>query len=397
MDLNLSEYYPVETFSRNGVDCVLCRIRNRLIIKTPEEYVRQAFINYLVYEKKVPANKIRVEFPLSRIKNNEKKRADVIVYDNDDKKVVLVIECKKGDWGLTDRDFEQAKYYNSVLKADCIVITNGNYHLTYKVFNKEYKKINIIPTYENLLNKYSLKKHIVQDYPYKRGDTLEEYYSKETHDFFLECGFIGVDTKKELYPFISNLIDLVFDADSIFENLHFNGNTILKDLGTSKDSFGNAAGGNWNGDYKKFLVRDKNGDHQTIGIGIFGSAKYENHPRFGNSKGYTYLIVSIDDYEKSHNSLQLNIDKNVNLINGIYYINHNGKLTNGHSGSIKFDVVKNYLKKHAPNLLTSDNTIQLGAFPEKMLYLHSDQNSINFITNLIQYAILRDEIRRGRT
>lgn len=397
MDINISKYHPTETFSRNGLDCFVCKIRNRLIKKTPEELVRQAFIEYLIVEKNIPIDRIEIEFPLTRVKKGDKKRADILVYgDDDNEKVVLVVECKKGDWGLTDRDVEQAKYYNSVLKANCIILTNGNYHLTYKIFNDEYKEISIIPTYNNLLKDHSLKKHIVEESFYERN-TFEELYSKETHDSFLEWGHIGVDTKKELYPFISNLVDLVFDNNSKFENLSFNGNIILKDLGTVIDSFGNAAGGNWNGEYKKFLVRNKNGDHQTIGIGIFGSAKNENHPRFGDSKGYTYLVVSVDDYEKSHNSLQLNIDNNVKLINGIYHINHNGKLTSGHSGSIKFEVVKSYLKKHAPHLLVHGDTIQLGVFPDKKLYLHSDKYAIDFITNLIEYAILRDEIRRGST
>lgn len=395
MELSISKYHPTETFSRNGIDCVLCKIRNRLIKKTPEELIRQAFIEYLVIEKEIPLTKIEIEFPLSRVKKGDKKRADILVYgDDDNEKVILVVECKKGEWGLIDRDVEQAKYYNSVLKASCIVITNGNYHLTYKIFDNQYKQINVIPTFSALLKEHSLKKHIVHNSPYERK-SLEELYLKETHELFIDWGHIGVDTKQEFYPFVANLVDLIFDKNSKFENLNFNGISILKDLGTVYDSFGNAAGGNWNGEYKKFLIRNKNGDHQTIGIGIFGSAKYENHPRFKNSKGYSYLVVSVDDYEKSHNSLQLNIDNNVKLINDVYYVNHNGKLTSGHKGSIRFDVVKNYLKKKAPHLVVAGDTIQLGVFPYKRLHTHTDMYSINFISNLIEYAILRDEIRRG--
>jgi hypothetical protein len=106
-------------------------------------------------------------------------------------------------------------------------------------------------------------------------------------------------------------------------------------------------------------------------------------------------VVSIDDYEKSHNSLQLNIDKNIKKTNGIYHITHNGKLTNGHKGPIKIDIVKSYIKKYAPNLITDENTIQIGSFPDGQLYLHSDEHSKELIKNLIEYAILRDEIRRG--
>lgn len=394
MNINISKYHPTETFSRKGVECFLCNIRNRLIKKTPEELIRQSFIKFLIIEKNIPIGRISIEFPLSRVKKGETKRADILVYgDDDQEKIILVVECKKGDWGLTERDVNQAKYYNSVLNANCFIITNGQYHLTYKKFDSQFKQINIIPTYFNLLKEHSLKTHIVKEYFYERN-TLDGLYSKKIHDFLIDWGHIGVDTKKELYPFVSNIVDLIFDKNSIFESIHFNGNVILKDLGTVIDSFGNAAGGHWNGEYKKFLIRNKNGDHLTVGIGIFGSMKNKNHPQFKNSKGYTYLIVSIDDYEKSHNSLQLNIDNNVKLINGVYYVNHNGKLTNGHSGSIKFETVKSYLKAHASYLLNRENIIQLGILTDRELFLSNNKNSVNFITNLIEYAILRDEIRR---
>jgi hypothetical protein len=67
MNINISKYYPTETFKRNGVDCIICMLRNRLIKKKPEELVRQAFIKYLIIEKKIPLKRIEIEFPLTRI------------------------------------------------------------------------------------------------------------------------------------------------------------------------------------------------------------------------------------------------------------------------------------------------------------------------------------------
>jgi hypothetical protein len=295
----------------------------------------------------------------------------------------LVVECKKDGWGITEKNVEQVKSYNSLFKANCIIVTNGNSFYTYKRFNKQYKPIDIIPSFDQLTKNHSLKNHIISQEPYERH-SLYELYSATTHKYFLNWGHIGIDTKQELYPFISNLVDLFFDKKTSFEKMSFNNIKVRKDIGTVIDSFGNAAGGNWNG------------NHQTIGFGIFGSMKNKNHPQFKNSRGYTYLIVSIDDYEKSHNSLQLNIDKNVKLIDGFYHITHDGKLTNGHSGSLSFDTVKNYLRKKAPHLLNKNGTIQLGILPDKTLFIHKDKNSIQLISNLIEYAILRDELRSGQ-
>lgn len=395
MNLDISKYHPKKSYSRNGIECVLCRIRKRLIKRTPEEIVRQAFIEFLIKEKGVPKEKIAIEYPLTRARKGDKKRADIIVFgDEDDLKIILVVECKKENWTLTEKDKLQAKYYSNILDANCFIVTNGLYHTTLKKFDSIDKQIKIIPKYSDLLKQNSLRKFIVNDDPYERHN-LEEIYSGRAADYLFEYGHIGVDTDNQLHPFISNLVDLLFDKESVFENLSFNGITIIKDIGTVIDSFGNAAGGQWAGEYKKFLVKDKNENHQTIGIGIFGTAKYENHPLHGNSTGFTTLVVSVDDYEKSHNSLQLNIDKNVKKNGSQYYIYHDGKLTNGHKGSMKYDTVKNYIKQYAPHLITADNKILLGVLPEGQLYRHTDDFSQNLIINLIEYAILRDEIRRS--
>jgi hypothetical protein len=393
--MEIIKYLPTKFYKRNGEACILCNIRNRLFKKVPEELVRQACINYLIHNKNVPIELIAIEFPLTRLKKGERKRADIIVYgDSEKKQIVLVIECKKGDWGITDKNIEQVKFYNSVFNANCIVVTNGIYFHCYKKFNNEYKPINIIPNFKQLRENHLLKHHIIKEKPYERH-SLKKIYSPSTFKFFLDWGHIGVDSKPELYPFICNFVDFLFDKKTTFEKLNFNKIKVIKDIGTVIDSFGNEAGGDWNGEYKKLLIKDSRDNHQTIGFGVFGSMKHKNHPRFGNSKGYTYLIVSIDDYEKSHNSLQLNIDKHVILDKGFYYITHDGKLTNGHSGSLPFNIVINYIRKKAPHLLNRNGKIQLGMLPDNQLFIHSDINATKFIGNLIEYAILRDELRRG--
>lgn len=392
--IEILKYKPKKFFKRNGVTCLLCTVRNRLIKQVPEELIRQAFINYLIINKKIPVENIGVEIPLTRFKNGNRNRADIVVYGDSSKKtVVMVVECKKEHWGITDKNIDQVKNYNTVFKSNCIVITNGKYFYSYKKFGANYKEINIIPNFRQLRENQSLKGNIIKDIPYERH-LLKEIYETSTFNYFLNWGHIGVDTKLDLYPFICNFVDLLFDKKSDFENLSFKGFKIIKDLGTVIDSFGNAAGGNWSGEYKKLLIQDSFGNHQTVGLGVFGSSKFKNHPQFGNSRGYTYLIVSIDDYDKSHNSLQLNIDKHVLLNNGFYHITHNGKLTNGHRGSLPLNTVVNYIKKNAPHLITKHDKLQLGVLPDKKLFRHTDKDVVSLIGNLVHYALLRDELRR---
>ncbi len=396
MELDLSFYYQEAGFKRNGLDCYLCGKRNKLIIQTPEERIRQAFIQYLIIEKKVPLNNIAVEYPLSRTTKTERRRADLVVYgDFENKRPVLVIECKKADWILTERDVEQAKYYNSILKANCIVITNGISFLAYKFVTGEYKRISLIPTFQQLLRDDSMKKFVIKDVPNVRHFSLQEIELDVVRKAFIDLGAIGEDTSKALYTFIINIHELLFDETQRFTGIEFMNGVIIKDIGVVFDSFGNVAGGNWTGDYRKFLIRLSAQNHVTVGIGIFASGKNIDHPKFGNTKGYTYLNVSIDDYEKSHNSLQLNIDKNVFLEKGFYTISHDGKLTNGKRGSVKSEIVKRHLVDNAPHLIPDGQTIALGIFPENELYFSHASYVSQFIANLIEYALLRDEIRRN--
>lgn len=394
MNLNLTPHFPKKTYNRNGKECVLCKIRNRLIVKTPEEKIRQGFVNFLLKEKNVPLNHMEIEFPLTRKIKGERKRADIVVFGDAKKsKILLVVECKKANWTLTDKDKQQAQYYSSALKANCVIVTNGSDHVTLKKFGRIEKRINIIPKYSDLFKQNSLKRHIIRKEPYRRHDLMELMSGKAAKNI-KKWGHIGVDTDRKFHNFISNLVDLLFDCESKFDNLSFSGYKIVKDLGTIIDSYGNAAGGQWAGEYKKFLVKDQRENHQTIGIGIFGSKKFNKDPKFGNSRGFTSLLVSIDDFEKSHNSLQLNIEKNVKKINNHFYVNHSGKLTNGHQGSVKHEIVRNYIRKKSPHLIGPDNQICLGILPDNQLYRSNEKHSKKLIKNLIEYAIRRDEIRR---
>ena len=220
-----------------------------------------------------------------------------------------------------------------------------------------------------------------------------ELQQSSTYDFLKNWGHIGQDTPKENLSFISNIIDFLFDKSSNFEDLEFDGFKIQKDLGIVYDSFGNGSGGSWEGEYKKLLIRDKKGSHFTIGFAILAKGKFKDHPTYGNSKGITCLIVSIDDFEKSHNSLQLNLDKFSKLFDNKVEIFHNGDLTNAHKGKMKTSIVKNYIKEHS-NYMVVDDKIVLGTLNIDTLIKHTDENAKSFIKNLITYAVLRDELRR---
>jgi hypothetical protein len=97
-------------------------IRKKWLALSPEEWVRQHLLNYLVTVKKIPVSLISVEKELEL--NGTKKRYDAVVYDRQ-LTPWLVAECKAPYIGLDQSVLEQALRYNLVLKAPFLIITNG--------------------------------------------------------------------------------------------------------------------------------------------------------------------------------------------------------------------------------------------------------------------------------
>jgi hypothetical protein len=112
-------------------------IRKKWLVLTPEEWVRQHLLNYLVKEKNIPASSISVEKEL--VLNDLKRRYDVVVY-NRELKPYLIVECKAPYIELDKAVVEQALRYNLTVKANLLMISNGVSDL---VFNGENKVVNL--------------------------------------------------------------------------------------------------------------------------------------------------------------------------------------------------------------------------------------------------------------
>lgn len=97
---------------------------------TPEEWVRQHFIQNLIAGKKFPKTLIQIEGGL--ILNQLQKRSDILVYNSAGEKLML-IECKAPKVKITQAVFEQASRYNSIHQAKWIVLTNGLQHVYAKM------------------------------------------------------------------------------------------------------------------------------------------------------------------------------------------------------------------------------------------------------------------------
>lgn len=100
-------------------------IRKKYVALTPEEWVRQNFLQYLVHDKNFPASLIAVEAGL--IYNQMQKRTDVLVYDKQGNPH-LMVECKAPEVKITQDAFDQIARYNMIFKVKYLVVTNGLNH-----------------------------------------------------------------------------------------------------------------------------------------------------------------------------------------------------------------------------------------------------------------------------
>ena len=100
-------------------------IRKKYYVLTPEEWVRQHTLQYLIQNKKYPKNLIAVEKELQI--NQTKRRFDIVVFNREMCPEILV-ECKAPGIAITQKTFDQANQYNWLLKAPFLFLTNGLKH-----------------------------------------------------------------------------------------------------------------------------------------------------------------------------------------------------------------------------------------------------------------------------
>ncbi len=107
-----------------GKEFIFDEIRKQWMMLTPEEWVRQNFLQYLIQVKKYPSSLIAVE---KEIQLGElAKRFDIMVYDQNTKPW-MIIECKEMEVALNEQVLNQALRYNITLNVPYIVLTNGTH------------------------------------------------------------------------------------------------------------------------------------------------------------------------------------------------------------------------------------------------------------------------------
>jgi hypothetical protein len=137
-----------------GGKLIFDRLRQKYVALTPEEWVRQHFVNYLTEYLHYPSGLIQVEASLRL--NTMKRRADILIHDRSGQPV-MVVECKAPEVKLTQPVLDQVINYNFTYGVRWVVVTNGVMHCTGKIdkIANSISMLDHVPDYETVISSES--------------------------------------------------------------------------------------------------------------------------------------------------------------------------------------------------------------------------------------------------
>ena len=141
--------YQIRVKETHGRKQIFDILRRKYVALTPQEWVRQHFIHYLVEHKNYPSSLLANEVSLQI--GEKRMRADSVLYDNQ-LHPRMIIEYKAPNITLTQKVFDQITVYNLLLHVDYLIVSNGMITYICKMdYEKQtYKFLEAIPNYENI-------------------------------------------------------------------------------------------------------------------------------------------------------------------------------------------------------------------------------------------------------
>jgi hypothetical protein len=139
--------YPFKLTDQNGQLFIFDEMRKKQILLTPEEWVRQHFVQYLINVKQYPKTLIKLEGGLKL--NGMARRSDIVAFNPKGQKI-LMVECKAPDVRIDQKAFDQIARYNMTHKVKLLAVSNGlqHYFCTIDFNNNTYRFIEELPLYE---------------------------------------------------------------------------------------------------------------------------------------------------------------------------------------------------------------------------------------------------------
>ncbi len=141
--------FPFKITEQDGKLTLFDEIRKKHILITPEEWVRQHFVQYLINHKGYPKTLIKLEGGLTL--HGKARRTDIVVFNPNGQKILL-IECKAPSVTIDQKVFDQVARYNMVHKVALVAVSNGlqHYYCRINFDEQNYKFIEELPPYREV-------------------------------------------------------------------------------------------------------------------------------------------------------------------------------------------------------------------------------------------------------
>jgi len=148
LSLNLPPY-ATKIAVRDGKNTIWDIIRRKYVALTPEEWVRQHFVHFLVEHKGYPASLLANEVALTL--NGTSRRCDTVLYDRT-LSPRMIIEYKAPHIPITQKVFDQISRYNLVFRVDYLIVSNGLSHYCCRMdyAHQSYQFLTDVPGYSEL-------------------------------------------------------------------------------------------------------------------------------------------------------------------------------------------------------------------------------------------------------
>lgn len=148
-ELNLPPY-DFRLREDDGQKQIFDEIRKKFVALSPEEWVRQHFVQFMVNDRNVPASLITIEKLL--VFNKMNRRADIVAH-NRQGEALMIVECKAPEIKISQDTFDQIARYNAVLSVPYLAVTNGLMHYCCRMDyeNNSYKFLKDIPAFPEMI------------------------------------------------------------------------------------------------------------------------------------------------------------------------------------------------------------------------------------------------------
>ncbi len=148
LQLNLPAYDVKLSVRPDGIRCIFDRLRQKFVAITPEEWVRQHFVNFLITHRSYPPGLMANEVSITQ--NGCRRRSDTVIFDH--RAVPLaVVEYKAPDVAITEKVFDQIVRYNMVWGVKWLMVSNGlGLYCCRCMPDGTYKFVKDIPEYNNV-------------------------------------------------------------------------------------------------------------------------------------------------------------------------------------------------------------------------------------------------------